>query len=97
MSRPPESAAGRVHRLSLRQKVIASFVIAYAILTGSFLYLIVVNLHRMAEEELVNAAVITSYSIHYTKLYESSQVMGSISAWSARPSFSIRRVARRQP
>jgi len=71
MSRPPESAAGRVYRLSLRQKVIASFVIAYAILTGSFLYLIVVNLHRMAEEEMVNAA-------RHEAIYISSAVSGHL-------------------
>ncbi|GAB4364819.1 MAG: hypothetical protein Kow00128_06830 [Deltaproteobacteria bacterium] len=31
-------------------------MLVYAILTGSFLYLIVVSLHRMAEEEIVEAA-----------------------------------------
>lgn len=56
MIRVRKSAVGNRFRFSLRQKVIASFVFAYAVLTGSFLYLIVVNLHRMAEEEAVNAA-----------------------------------------
>lgn len=56
MSHIRESAVGNRFRFSLRQKVIASFVFAYAVLTGGFLYLIVVNLHHLAEEEVVNAA-----------------------------------------
>lgn len=43
-------------RFGIRRKLIASFLLSYAVLTGSFLYMIVVNLHRLAEEEAVNAA-----------------------------------------
>jgi PAS domain S-box-containing protein len=45
----------RVYRFGIRRKVIASFVVAYAVLTGSFLYIIVVTLHRLVEDEVVKA------------------------------------------
>ncbi len=66
-----EPAVRMRFRPSLRQKVIASFVLVYTILTGSFLYLIVVNLHRMAEGELVNAA-------RHEAIYISSAVSGHL-------------------
>ncbi len=43
-------------RFTLRHKVIASFVFVYAVLTFNFLYLIVVNQHRIAEEKLTDSS-----------------------------------------
>ncbi len=43
-------------RFGIRRKVIASFVFAYVVLTGSFIYMIVVSLHWVEEEKVVNAA-----------------------------------------
>jgi hypothetical protein len=43
-------------RIGIRRKVIASFVIAYVVLTGSFIYMIVVSLHWVEEEMVVDAA-----------------------------------------
>lgn len=56
MKRSEPSHGKRGFRLGVRRKVIVSFLLAYAVLTASFLYLIVVNLHRLAEEEIVNSA-----------------------------------------
>lgn len=42
--------------MGIRQKVIVSFIAVYAVLTGSFLYMIVVNLHLLVEGEAINAA-----------------------------------------
>jgi len=47
---------GKAFRFGIRRKVIASFVVAYVVLTGIFIYLIMVNLHRLVEDEAVNTA-----------------------------------------
>ena len=44
------------HRISLRQKAIASIFLVYALLASYFLYFTIVNLHHTAEEEIINAA-----------------------------------------
>jgi signal transduction histidine kinase len=44
------------HWLSLRKKVIASILLIYVLLTSYFLYFTVINQHRHAEEEMINAA-----------------------------------------
>lgn len=41
---------------SLRQKMIASIFLVYAILTSCFLYFTIITQHRTAEEEIINAA-----------------------------------------
>ena len=56
MERSDPDGGKKGFRFGIRRKVIASFVFAYVVLTGSFLYLIVVNLHGLVEEEAVNAA-----------------------------------------
>ena len=61
----------KVFRFGIRQKLIASFILSYAVLTGSFLYMIVVNLHRLAEEEVINAA-------RYRATYISAVVSGHL-------------------
>ncbi len=44
------------HRISLRQKAIASIILVYVLLTSYFLYFTIVNQHHIAEEEIINAA-----------------------------------------
>ncbi|KKK97421.1 hypothetical protein LCGC14_2652930, partial [marine sediment metagenome] len=44
------------HRITLRQKAIASIFLIYALLTSSFLYFTVINQHRIAEEEMIDVA-----------------------------------------
>lgn len=44
------------HRITLRQKAIASIFLIYALLTSYFLYFTVINQHRIAEEEMIDAA-----------------------------------------
>lgn len=56
MERSDPDWGKKAFRFGIRWKVIASFVFVYAALTGGFLYIIVVNLHRLVEEEVVNAA-----------------------------------------
>ena len=44
------------HWLSLRKKAIASILLIYVLLMVYFLYFTVINQHRHAEEEMINAA-----------------------------------------
>ena len=44
------------HRITLRQKAIASIFLIYALLTSYFLYYTVINQHRIAEEEMIDNA-----------------------------------------
>ncbi len=71
-------SAHKKHRISLRQKAIASIFLVYALLTSYFLYFTIVNQHHVAEEEMINAAqmkanlisvAISEYILHEDKTF----------------------------
>ena len=51
----PETEKKRF-RFGIQRKVFATFLLAYIVLTASSLYIIVVNIHHLVEEDVLNAA-----------------------------------------
>src|SRR5512140_2065763 len=56
MGRTDPDEAKQRSRFGIQRKMFATFLLAYAVVTGSSLYIVVVNIHRMVEEEATASA-----------------------------------------
>lgn len=56
MGRPDSDKGKKSLRFGIHRKVFATFLLAYAVVTVSSLYIVVVNIHHMVEEEATTSA-----------------------------------------